>query len=289
MGPGRAYNARMSLATPSDLSAFERHLVDPLWAGELAGADWIGEAGSLGEGELIRLYARGDADTLTEVRFMAFGCAATLAAASAAATWLQGRSLDAAKALGSGEIAAALGGLRQDQAHGAHLAYRAVQELVADARHEILPVGDATLICTCYRVSAATLRQAIRDRHLRHLDEVAAATLAGKGCGSCHGDIRAMIEAEAGPRGPKPQFVPPAGANLTLQQKAARIMDHLEALRPLLQRSGSDALLVDLHDDTVVMRFLGQTAPDGHTPLPRWVEAQMQNALWPSLTIEVSP
>jgi NifU-like protein len=279
----------MSPAVPFDLSPFERHLADPPWAGELAGADWIGEAGSLGAGELIRLFARADGERLAEVRFMAFGCAATLASASAAATWLQGRSLGEAKILGAGDIAAELGGLRQDQAHGAHLAYRAVQELVADARGEILPVSDTTLICTCYRVSEATLRQTIRDRQLRTLDQVAAATLAGKGCGSCHGDIRALIEAEAAPKGPKPQYIPTGSTTMTMQQKAARIMDHLEALRPLLQRSDRDALLVDLRGDTVIMRFLGQTAPDGHTPLPRWVEAQLQNALWPSLTIEVSP
>lgn len=279
----------MSLALPADLTAFERHLADPPWAGELAGADWIGEAGSLGEGELVRFTARADGDRLAEVRVMAFGCAATLAAASAAASWLQGRSLDDAKALGSGDIAAELGGLRQDQAHGAHLAYRGVQELVADARGEILPVADPALVCTCYRVATATLRQTIQDRRLRTLDQVAAATLAGKGCGSCHGDIRALLAAAAGPKGPKPQFLPPGAGDLTLQQKAARILDHLETLRPLLQRSGSDALLVDLHGDVVVMRFLGQTAPDGHTPLPRWVEAQLQLALWPALTVEVSP
>jgi NifU-like protein len=274
---------------PLDLSPFERHLADPPWFGEIPAADWIGEAGSLGEGELIRLYARADGERLAELRFMAFGCAATLAAASAVTIRLQGRTLDEAKRLGAGDIAAELGGLRQDQAHGAHLAQRAVRELVADARGEILPVGESSLICTCYRVSETSLRQAIADRQLRTLDEVTAATMAGKGCGSCHADIRALIAAVTGPKGPKPRYVPQASGLLTMQQKAARILDHLELLRPLLQRSGSDALLVDLDGDTIVMRFLGTTAPDGHTPLPRWVEAQLQTALWPSLVVEVSP
>jgi NifU-like protein len=275
--------------TPFDLSPFERHLTDPVWVGEIPAADWIGEAGSLGGGELIRLYARADGDRLAEVRFMAFGCAATLAAASAAATWLQGQSLAEAGRLGPGEIAAALGGLRQDQAHGAHLAHRAVCELVADARGEILPVVDPTLVCTCYRVSETTLRQAIADRQLRTLDQVATVTMAGRGCGSCHADIRALIETLTAPQGAKPRYVPAATGSLTMQQKAARVLDQLDRLRPLLQQAGRDALLVDLDGDTLLMRFLGETAPDGHTPLPRWVEAQLQTTLWPSLVVTVSP
>jgi NifU-like protein len=279
----------MMPALPTDLTPFERHFADPPWAGELPGADWIGEAGSLGEGELIRFFAQADGERLAKVRFMAFGCAATLAAASAAANRLQGRTLDEAKALGPGDIAAELGGLRQDQAHGAHLAQQAVRELVADARGEILPVVESTLVCTCYRVSEASLRQAISDRQLCTLDQVAAATLAGKGCGSCHGEIRALIDDLAAPRGPKPQYVPPPSASLSLQQKAARVLDQLETLRPRLQAAGTDALLVGIDGDTVIMRFLGSLGPDGHTPLPRWVEAQLQSALWPSVVVAVSP
>ena len=272
------------------MTPFVRHLTNPPHAGEMPGADWIGDAGSLGQGELIRLFARADGDRMTEVRFMAFGCAATLAAASALTELLQGATLTDARRIGPGEIASALGDLRQDQAHGAHLAHLALLGLLADARGEVLPLTDSPLVCTCFRVSEGTLRTTIAERHLRTLEQVTQATMAGKGCGSCHSDIRALIATTLGPRGPKPAFVPALAVDaLSLQQKASRIMDQLEILRPILQANGSDALLTDLSGDVCVMRFLGQHGPDGHTPLPVWLETQLRAALWPEITVEVLP
>ncbi|MBC7544814.1 MAG: iron-sulfur cluster assembly scaffold protein [Candidatus Sericytochromatia bacterium] len=269
---------------------FERHLIDPPFAGELPGADWIGEAGSLGQGEVIRLYARADGDRMTAVRFMAFGCAATLTAASVLAELLQQVTLAEAQRIGPGEIAAALGDLRQDQAHGAHLAHQALLGLLADSRGEILPLTDSMLVCSCFRVSEATLRDIIGQRQLRTLEQVTVATMAGKGCGSCHSEIRILIASLTAPRGPKPAFVPPAASGtLSMQQKASRILDQLDILRPVLQANGADALLTDLEGDVVFVRFLGATAPDGHTPLPAWLETQLRTMLWPEIVVEVAP
>ena len=54
--------------------------------------------------------------------------------------------------------------------------------------------GDATLVCTCNAVSRETIMRAARDRGLRTVDDVAEATRATTGCGSCTHDVRAMLD-----------------------------------------------------------------------------------------------
>lgn len=275
----------MSLTPTAAHAEFLRHLLDPPHVGELDDADWIGEAGSLGQGEYIRLFARAEAERFTEVRFMAMGCSATLAAASALTELLQGQTLATAAQIGSGEIALRLGELPQDQAHGAHLAAMALLALLADAKGEILPPGADRLVCTCYRVSEGMLRQAISTRHLKSLDDVTAATMAGKGCRSCHREIHALL-AEA--RGPKPRFLPAAPPQPSLQQQVAQVMDQLDLLKPRLRSVGTDVTLLDLAGNRLIVQGTSLRCPDGSEDLRGWLERELRDRLWPSLTVEMA-
>ncbi len=68
---------------------------------------------------MVRIQLAISGGRVTDARFLAFGCGAATAAASAACELLRGASLDAALALGEDAIDAALGGLGPERIHGA--------------------------------------------------------------------------------------------------------------------------------------------------------------------------
>ena len=55
------------------------------------------------------------------------------------------------------------------------------------------PAEDETMVCTCNAVSRGTILSVARDRDLRSVDDVAEATRATTGCGSCVHDVRGLL------------------------------------------------------------------------------------------------
>src|SRR5206468_6613676 len=55
--------------------------------------------------------------------------------------------------------------------------------------------SDAGLVCSCNEVTRGTILNAIRVGKLKTLTQVAQATRAATGCGSCAGDVRALLAA----------------------------------------------------------------------------------------------
>jgi tRNA-specific 2-thiouridylase len=87
--------------------------------------DAVGESGSAACGDLVRIQLRIAGGRIRDARFLAFGCGAATAAASAACGRLRGASLPAALSLSPGDLDAELGGLGAARRHG--------PELVVDA------------------------------------------------------------------------------------------------------------------------------------------------------------
>src|SRR5262245_23540716 len=54
------------------------------------------------------------------------------------------------------------------------------------------------LVCRCYRVHEAAIRQAIADKGLTTVEQISDATGAAAGCGSCHDDVKALLHAVLG-------------------------------------------------------------------------------------------
>jgi tRNA-specific 2-thiouridylase len=102
-----------------------RHLTTPRFAGEIDPPDAVGESGSAGCGDLVRIQVRISGGTVTEARFLAFGCGAATASANLACERLIGASIDEALSLSAEWLDHELGVLGPDRRHG--------PELVADA------------------------------------------------------------------------------------------------------------------------------------------------------------
>ncbi|MEV4811428.1 iron-sulfur cluster assembly scaffold protein [Micromonospora avicenniae] len=106
------------------------HFTNPRNAGELTDADVRAFVGNPVCGDQILLTAHVRDDLVTEIRFQAFGCSASLAVASLLTTAIQGVPLDDVKGLDATRIEQLAGGLAPDQRHvaalGADVAHRLV-------------------------------------------------------------------------------------------------------------------------------------------------------------------
>jgi nitrogen fixation NifU-like protein len=103
-------------------ATFKDHLAHPRNVGEVEDADAAAELSNPVCGDRLRLSLRVRAARIEAARFLAYGCAPTLACGSALAEMLEGMTLADAARIGRQEIARALGGLPSRKSHAAALA-----------------------------------------------------------------------------------------------------------------------------------------------------------------------
>jgi nitrogen fixation NifU-like protein len=106
------------------------HFQHPRNAGELPGADAEVETQNPGCGDILRLAAKLEGSRLVEVRFLARGCTASIAAGSAITEMLHGRTLVDARSLRREELVEALDGLPHESMHASYLAMDALRALL---------------------------------------------------------------------------------------------------------------------------------------------------------------
>jgi NifU-like protein involved in Fe-S cluster formation len=101
---------------------FKDHLANPRHAGELAEANAIAEQTNPVCGDRLRLSLRLREGRIEAARFLAYGCAPTLACGSALAEMIEGMTREEAARLTRQDIVRALDGLPSRKRHAAALA-----------------------------------------------------------------------------------------------------------------------------------------------------------------------
>jgi tRNA-specific 2-thiouridylase len=142
-----------------DRELFEHHLSNKALHGEPPEGSVSGSAGGAACGDLIRVSLAVARGQIARVTFGASGCGAAQAAASAAASLVDGSAvLDAAR-LGPVEIAAELGGLPPARFHAAELAadalHRALAQAAASGEALAAPAPDRVLVAISGGVDSA--------------------------------------------------------------------------------------------------------------------------------------
>ncbi|MDP5033446.1 MAG: iron-sulfur cluster assembly scaffold protein, partial [Solirubrobacteraceae bacterium] len=112
---------------------FEDHLRHPRGQGEVAQGAHCGVAGGAACGDLVRIAIRVEGDRVAEASFAASGCGAASAAASAAIGLVSGAPVLEAAKIGTGDVAAELGGLSAGKIHAAELAADALARALGGA------------------------------------------------------------------------------------------------------------------------------------------------------------
>ncbi len=84
-------------------------------------------------GDVLRLSARWEGDRVAEARYQVRGCSASIAAGSALAGWLPGKTRSELSDLRAGDLDAAVGGLAPESHHAAALCIDGVRALLRSA------------------------------------------------------------------------------------------------------------------------------------------------------------
>jgi tRNA-specific 2-thiouridylase len=140
--------------------AFEHHLSSPQGLGRLPRGGFAGAVGGAACRDRIEISLAIDGQRVADAGFLADGCGAAYAAASAAVTLARGRPLLEVARIGPREIAAELGGLSAAKQHAAELAGEALARALgaaARARGRLAPpaAGARTLVAMSGGVDSA--------------------------------------------------------------------------------------------------------------------------------------
>ena len=103
------------------------HFENERFAGELPDADVSVQVDNPACGDILRLSLKTQDGRISDARFRARGCVASIASASQLCELLVGRSVADARALRREEIVAALGGMPEASVHASHLALDALK------------------------------------------------------------------------------------------------------------------------------------------------------------------
>jgi len=243
------------------------HFFNPRNAGELPGANAVGDVGSISCGDALRLMLKVDAgsETILDAGFQTFGCGSAIASSSALTEIVKGMTLDQARAVTNQDIADYLDGLPPEKMHCSVMGREALHAAIADFRGEAADGHDedeGALVCKCFGIHAGLVEEVVRDHGLRSLEDVTNYTKAGGSCGCCHEAIEDLLQSlnAAAPDTPEPvplrAAAEPAPAMTELQRVRA-IEAVIAEMRPMVQRDGGDLELVDVDGKTVFVRLLG--------------------------------
>lgn len=106
------------------------HFRNPRNAGELPPPALTVEVTNPACGDILRLSARIDDDTIVEARYKVRGCTASIATGSALSEWLPGKARAEIAALTAAQLEELVGGLIPESKHAAVLCIDGVKALV---------------------------------------------------------------------------------------------------------------------------------------------------------------
>ena len=114
-----------------------KHFFHPKNMGKIKNADGIGKVGNLTCGDVMWLYIKvgknkSGKETIKDIKFETFGCAAALATSSVITELAKGRTLDKALKIDRAKIVKSLGGLPLAKIHCSVLAADALDEAIYD-------------------------------------------------------------------------------------------------------------------------------------------------------------
>lgn len=266
-------------------------------AGPLADANAIGEVGSIACGDALKLYLKiNDQGVIEKASFETFGCASAIASSSVLTDMVIGMKVDDALKITNADIAKALDGLPREKMHCSVMGQEALEAAIRQWKGEpAMPrtQEEGKLVCKCFNVTDQTIIRAIRENHLKTVDDVTAFTKAGGGCGECRDEIAEILEAELKREGEtieqpvkKPAEEKPAG--LSNLQRMQKVMEVINMIRPQLQADGGDIELVDINGKVVSVRLQGSChgCAASQVTLHQVIEQILRQQVEPDIVIE---
>ena len=108
------------------------HFTNPKNVGEIADADGIGKVGNPTCGDLMWIYIKIKNNTIEDIKFKTFGCAAAIATSSITTELVKGKTIDEAMKITRSDVANTLGGLPPIKMHCSNLAVDGLHAAIKD-------------------------------------------------------------------------------------------------------------------------------------------------------------
>lgn len=108
------------------------HFANPRNAGKMYSADGEGTIGDAKCGDQLSIYIKVYNDKITDIRFLVFGCAASIATSSMTTVLAKGKTLEEALKITEQDIINALDGLPEIKKHCSNLAVSALKIAIKD-------------------------------------------------------------------------------------------------------------------------------------------------------------
>lgn len=105
---------------------------EPKNVGILENANGIGMVGNAACGDIMKMYLYIENDTIKDVSFQTYGCAAAIASSSMATEMVKGKTIEQALKLTNAEVVEALEGLPPQKIHCSVLAEEAIKAAIDD-------------------------------------------------------------------------------------------------------------------------------------------------------------
>lgn len=263
------------------------HYRNPRNVGSIKDADVIGEAGSLACGDSLKLYLKIKDNIVTDAKFQTFGCGSAVASSSILTEMVIGKTLDEVRKITNQDIADQLDGLPQEKMHCSVMGHEALVDALKkyfeDENDYELEIEDVTeapskIICTCFNVTEAEIKEAIVNNKLTTVEEVTNFTKAGGACGRCKNNIQTLIEKYAVKE-------VPALSPAQLILKINKVIETVIA--PELQKDGGDIELVDIADNKVYVKLQGRcsSCKNSILTIKSFVEATLKDKVNSSLEV----
>ncbi|HQN19725.1 MAG TPA: Fe-S cluster assembly protein NifU, partial [Syntrophobacteraceae bacterium] len=220
-----------------------------------------------------------------DAKFKTFGCASAIASASALTEMIKGMTIEEAEKVTNQDIAEYLGGLPQEKMHCSVMGREALEAAIAYYKGTPEKAVDGQIVCECFGVTDREIERAIRENHLKTLEEVTNYTKAGGGCGSCHDSIQELLDRVRLEMESRPASKP----RLSNIQKIRMIEETIDReIRPSLKLDGGDIALIDVIGDRVIVATRGACAScqAANMTLKHFVESKLRELVWPELVVE---
>ena len=118
-------------------STFNDHIANPRNAGELSDANAVGEETNPVCGDRLRLSLRVNNERIEAARFLAYGCAPTLACGSVLTEMITGKTIEDAMLMTRKDLLSELGGLPSRKHHAAALAIETLRAALKSSRRSL--------------------------------------------------------------------------------------------------------------------------------------------------------
>ncbi len=106
------------------------YFLNPKNMGRIDSPDGMGKAGNPVCGDVMYIYIKVKNDTITDIKFETFGCAAAIATSSIVTELAKGKTLEEAMQIDNKKVSQELGGLPPQKEHCSNLAADALKEAI---------------------------------------------------------------------------------------------------------------------------------------------------------------